>query len=109
MQQRHLRTEQALRDKLTGVYNRAALLESASHYMNRAARTGEPLALVVMDLDRFHELNNKFGHIGGDLAPGQLWPTSCGVPHAAPTWRPGTEATSLCCCWLKRRPKARKW
>ena len=68
MQQRHLRTEQALRDRLTGVYNRAALLESAAHYMNRAERGGEPLALVVMDLDRFHELNNKFGHIAGDLA-----------------------------------------
>ena len=54
--------------RLTGVYNRAALLESASYYINRAARTGEPLALIVMDLDRFHELNNKFGHTAGDLA-----------------------------------------
>ena len=36
--------------------------------MNRAERTGEPLALIIMDLDRFHELNNKFGHIAGDLA-----------------------------------------
>ena len=68
MLQRHLRTEQALRDRLTGVFNRAALMESATHYMNRAERAGEPLALVVMDLDRFHELNNKFGHIAGDLA-----------------------------------------
>ena len=68
MQQRHLRTEQALRDRLTGLYNWAVLRGSASHYMNRAERTGGPLALVVTDLDRFHELNNKFWHIAGDLA-----------------------------------------
>ncbi len=65
---RHLGTEQALRDALTGVYNRAALDELSERYLRRADRSDLPLTLVVLDLDYFHELNSTYGHIAGDLA-----------------------------------------
>lgn len=65
---RHLRSEKAMRDPLTSAYNRAALQEFAGRYLRRAERGSEPLALALFDLDNFHDLNNKFGHIAGDLA-----------------------------------------
>jgi diguanylate cyclase (GGDEF)-like protein len=66
--QRYLRTEQALRDPLTGAYNRAALQELSDRYLSRARRHDRPLALVVLDLDEFHTLNNQYGHVAGDTA-----------------------------------------
>lgn len=66
--QRFLATEQAMRDPLTGAYNRAALQELSDRYISRARRTGQGLALLVMDLDNFHELNNEYGHAAGDTA-----------------------------------------
>lgn len=68
MLHRHLRTEQALRDPLTGAYNRAALQELSARYLSRADRSRENLALVVLDLDDFHDLNSRHGHIAGDVA-----------------------------------------
>jgi len=65
---RNLRSEQAMRDPLTSAYNRAALQEFSARYFRRAERSGEPLALALFDLDNFHDLNNKYGHIAGDLA-----------------------------------------
>ncbi len=65
---RHLRSEQAMRDPLTSAYNRAALEEFSARYIRRAERGGEPLALALFDLDNFHDLNNKYGHLAGDLA-----------------------------------------
>lgn len=66
--QRYLRTEQALRDPLTGAYNRAALQELSDRYFSRARRNERPLALAVLDLDQFHALNNQYGHAAGDTA-----------------------------------------
>jgi len=66
--QRYLRTEQALRDPLTGAYNRAALQEISDRYLSRARRNNRPLALAVLDLDQFHALNNQYGHAAGDAA-----------------------------------------
>ncbi len=66
--QRHLSKEQALRDPLTGVFNRAALEEVATSYFRRAEREGKPVALVLFDLNDFHNLNNRFGHLAGDSA-----------------------------------------
>lgn len=66
--QRHYRTEQALRDPLTGLYNKAGLGEFSPGYLKRAERSAALLGLLVLDLDNLHELNNKFGHMAGDTA-----------------------------------------
>jgi diguanylate cyclase len=53
-------------DPLTGLKNRRAF-ESALHdATNRSAQQGEPLALLVIDIDRFKEVNDTFGHLAGD-------------------------------------------
>jgi diguanylate cyclase (GGDEF)-like protein len=58
--------EQAVRDPLTGVFNRRYLDETLAREFARAERAAEPIAVVLLDLDRFKELNDRLGHAAGD-------------------------------------------
>jgi PAS domain S-box-containing protein len=58
--------EQALRDPLTGLYNRRFLAEAIDRELARAEREGRALALAVLDLDRFKRINDTYGHRAGD-------------------------------------------
>ncbi|MBP2290796.1 GGDEF domain-containing protein [Azospirillum rugosum] len=53
-------------DPLTGAFNRRAFFRHAEREIARARRTGEPLALLLLDLDRFKRINDRFGHQAGD-------------------------------------------
>jgi len=59
-------TELATRDTLTGLYNRRSLLERLKHSIVQAARRDEGLALMFLDLDKFKEINDTYGHEVGD-------------------------------------------
>jgi diguanylate cyclase (GGDEF)-like protein len=61
----HLRRS-ALTDPLTGLANRRALTERASYEVARHARLGHRFAIVMLDLDGFKALNDRFGHGAGD-------------------------------------------
>ena len=54
------------RDPLTGLLNHATLLTELDHAVDYGRRHGGALAFVVFDLDRFHEVNERFGHAVGD-------------------------------------------
>jgi diguanylate cyclase (GGDEF)-like protein len=54
------------RDPLTGLANRRAFDEELAREVARAARTGAPLAVVVLDVDRFKAVNDGHGHPAGD-------------------------------------------
>jgi diguanylate cyclase (GGDEF)-like protein len=54
-------------DSLTGVQNRRQLFSRLELERERAARFGEPFALLLLDVDRFRELNEVAGHAAGDL------------------------------------------
>ncbi len=58
---------QSFTDPLTEVYNRHFLDDMAARFISRARRTKEPLAFLLIDLDRFKEVNTRFGHITGDF------------------------------------------
>jgi len=55
-------------DSLTGLSNRRDFEERAAVEFARVRRTGGSFALVVADLDRFKELNDRRGHLAGDVA-----------------------------------------
>ncbi len=54
-------------DPLTGLSNRARLLEQLSQTIVQAERSGTPLALLHLDLDRFKDVNESLGHAAGDI------------------------------------------
>jgi diguanylate cyclase (GGDEF)-like protein len=56
----------AVTDPLTGLYNRRLFSETFEKELNRSRRYGSPLGLVVLDLHRFKEVNDKHGHPRGD-------------------------------------------
>lgn len=60
-----LRT-QALRDALTGLYNRRYMEDALERCADQANRNGSPLSIVMIDLDNFKKLNDEYGHAMGD-------------------------------------------
>ena len=63
---------QALHDDLTGLPNRALFRESAEQAFAEAESLGSGVAVLLMDLDRFKEINDTLGHESGDLLLGEL-------------------------------------
>jgi diguanylate cyclase (GGDEF)-like protein len=59
--------ELAMRDELTGLYNRRELVHRLTGEIDRAARTGRPLSFVLLDVDHFKSINDQFGHQTGDV------------------------------------------
>ena len=60
--------DQALRDILTGLYNRRYLYQSLAELIVRAASAGTPVSLIFMDLDHFKKVVDTHGHLNGSRA-----------------------------------------
>ena len=58
--------ELSLRDSLTGCFNRGHALETLDNELRRAKRSGNPLSIVMFDVDHFKNINDQFGHVRGD-------------------------------------------
>ncbi len=58
--------ETAIKDKLTGAYNRTYFHEYIQKLAAHSSRYGEPLSFIMIDLDGFKQLNDNFGHAAGD-------------------------------------------
>jgi diguanylate cyclase (GGDEF)-like protein len=81
--------EQASRDALTGLHNRRHLAEALPGLLSRAAREGGRLALVLIDLDHFKEVNDRHGHQMGDAV----------LRGMAELLLDSFRAHDLCCRW----------
>jgi diguanylate cyclase (GGDEF)-like protein/putative nucleotidyltransferase with HDIG domain len=64
--QERLLKEFAEKDAITGISNRRYAIELGRKEVDRAKRYGTPLSLVMLDLDDFKELNDRYGHLAGD-------------------------------------------
>jgi diguanylate cyclase (GGDEF)-like protein/PAS domain S-box-containing protein len=60
--------EQAIRDALTGVFNRRYMQETLERELRRCKRRGSSLAVMMLDLDHFKTFNDEHGHDAGDAA-----------------------------------------
>jgi diguanylate cyclase (GGDEF)-like protein/PAS domain S-box-containing protein len=58
--------EQAMHDPLTGLFNRRYLEETLERELSRAERLGQPVSLIMSDLDYFKTVNDRYGHLAGD-------------------------------------------
>ena len=57
----------ALADPLTGIFNRRGLRQAAEPLIAICRRHSQPLTVVIADLDRFKQINDRFGHATGDI------------------------------------------
>jgi polar amino acid transport system substrate-binding protein len=53
-------------DKLTGLYNRMKLDNELKSELKRAERYGESFGVIILDIDHFKNVNDKYGHLAGD-------------------------------------------
>jgi diguanylate cyclase (GGDEF)-like protein len=58
--------EQTIRDPLTGVFNRRYFNQVIEQELYRSARYSHPIGFLMIDVDRFKEINDSFGHQVGD-------------------------------------------
>jgi diguanylate cyclase (GGDEF)-like protein len=56
----------SLRDSLTGCFSRGHGLETLDNELRRATRTGHPVSVLMLDVDRFKTINDELGHQRGD-------------------------------------------
>jgi two-component system, cell cycle response regulator len=59
--------DQATRDSLTRIWNRASILEMLETEIQRSSRELRPLGVVMFDLDHFKQVNDTYGHLAGDV------------------------------------------
>jgi diguanylate cyclase (GGDEF)-like protein len=62
----------AVTDPLTGVNNRRRLMKSGRRERERSLRHGHPLSVMMIDVDHFKRINDRFGHDNGDTALREL-------------------------------------
>ncbi|WP_456373262.1 diguanylate cyclase [Thiolapillus sp.] len=79
----------ALRDELTGCYNRLGLEELADKYFSQATRQERPISLAMVDLDHFKRINDQYGHDKGDMilrSLGKLLRRNCRKSDVVARW-----------------------
>jgi diguanylate cyclase (GGDEF)-like protein/PAS domain S-box-containing protein len=59
-------THAATHDSLTDLPNRGLFLDRLGQALRQAARRAEPVTVAILDIDRFRDTNNRYGHLAGD-------------------------------------------
>lgn len=59
--------EHAYKDELTSIPNRRAFIKRTTEEINKAHRNHNPLTLALFDVDHFKRINDRFGHLAGDM------------------------------------------
>ena len=78
--------ELARHDVLTGAYNRRALDEFSAKELARSRRNGTPLSFLMLDIDHFKQLNDRYGHRIGDVVLVTVSETAEGTLRPTDVW-----------------------
>lgn len=85
-------------DPLTGAYNRRQFFNLAKAEFSKAERTDQPLAVIMMDIDKFKSINDTYGHAAGDQALISITKTCKDICRASDiVSRFGGEEFVICC------------
>lgn len=82
-QQMLIVAEQSVTDALTGLPNRRALLERLDDEVERAQRHGTTFSVAMIDVDRYKQFNDTFGHAAGDVALETIGKILCAETRAS--------------------------
>jgi predicted signal transduction protein with EAL and GGDEF domain len=96
------REAEALRDHLTGLYNRRAMEDRLAHLDAFARRSGHPYAVVAIDADGLKRINDTFGHDVGDAAIREVGEALL-VTARAPSMTASASAATSSSCSCRRR------
>ncbi len=72
MRLRETLANQAIKDPLTGLFNRAFMEDSLQREIYRASRKQAPIAVIMADVDHFKKFNDRHGHAAGDLVLAEM-------------------------------------
>jgi diguanylate cyclase (GGDEF)-like protein len=72
VQLRELLRKQSIHDPLTGVFNRRYMEETLEREVHRSRRSGNPMSILMLDVDGFKQLNDESGHDAGDAVLREL-------------------------------------
>lgn len=70
--QNQLTEQQSFTDPLTEIYNRRSLDQIAGQFISQARRRKTPLTFLMVDTDRFKQINTRFGHLTGDFVLAEI-------------------------------------
>jgi two-component system, cell cycle response regulator len=93
-----LLSQRAKVDGLTGLWNRPFFEERLEAELSLSRRSGRPIACVLLDVDHFKHINDKYGHTAGDLVLrtlGQTLRANCRTEDVVCRWG-GEEFVALC-------------
>jgi hypothetical protein len=97
----------AMVDPLTGIANRRSFLHEGNELMKRHAGDARPAAVLLIDLDHFKSINDRFGHAIGDRVL-QVFAEAATRNCAAPIWWDGSAARNSRPCFTMRDTR-RRW
>ena len=84
-------------DALTGLPNRRYAMSRLRQSLEAFARTGEPVSVILMDVDRFKPVNDTHGHETGDRVIQMIAQALSRASNAIAMWR-GKGGTNSSCC-----------
>jgi diguanylate cyclase (GGDEF)-like protein len=70
--QNQIAEQQSFIDPLTEMYNRRGLDQLANRFLSHAVRRKAPLSILMVDVDKFKQINTRFGHLTGDFVLAEI-------------------------------------